>query len=427
MIKKILIGVAVLGAACAIIIPRVMKKEPFAEAVADPVVEIASPERRDISLQTALVGKVEPEDVVYVYPKASGEVTEVKIKAGEQVEEGELLCVVDTKQVDSAKSSLDAASLALSQAKEELSRQTILYQGGGISEQAYKQYQDNVKSAQISYDNAKTNYDNQVSYSQITAPISGVVELCNIEVFDQVSPSDLLCVISGPTARVVSFSVTERIRGYLREGDGITVEKDGSQYEGEITEISYMADTETGLYKVKARLSMGKEEKILSTGSSVKLYVVSEKTENAMAVPVDAVYYDGGLAYVYTYDAENESLHKVQVETGTADEEWIEILSGIDMDTQVLTTWSSELYEGTKVRVKGEAAAENVPAGEDPSVDGPEADSAAGDIRKADIAETDGLTEDAQPAGEGSETENSQTDDTESEAGSVLPTDVITQ
>lgn len=357
MMKKILIGVVVIGAACAIIIPRALRKEPFAEAVADPVVEITKPEIRDISLETALVGKVEPEDVVYVYPKASGEVTEVRIKAGELVEEGELLCVVDTKQVEGAKSSLDSASLALSQAKEELSRQTILYQGGGISEQAYKQYQDNVTSAQIAYDNAKTNYDNQVSYSQITAPISGIVELCNIEVFDQIAPSDLICVISGPTARVVSFSVTERIRGYLREGDAIAVEKDGNQYDGEITEISYMADTETGLYKVKARLDVGDSETVLSTGSSVKLYVTSEKSEGAMAVPVDAVYYDGGLSYVYTYDAETESLHKIQVETGTADDEWIEIRSGIDPDTQVLTTWSSELYEGTKVRIKGETAA----------------------------------------------------------------------
>lgn len=352
MVKKILIGVLAAAAVCAVILPRMMKKEPFAEAVADPIVEVTKAETRDISLTTGLVGKVEPEDVVYVYPKASGEITQVNVKAGEVVEQGQVICVIDTKQVESAKSSLDSASLQLKQAEDELSRQTALYEGGGISQQAYEQYQNSVKSARIAYDNAKTNYDNQVSYSQVQAPISGMVEICNAEVYDQASPAGLLCVIAGHGAKVVSFSATERIRGYLKEGDSIMVEKDGESYEGEIIEISFMADSETGLFRVKARLNENLDEYTLSTGSMVKLYVTSQKAEGIRAVPVDSVYYDGGLSYVYTYDPETGCLHKVQVETGIYDSDWIEIKSGLDEDAEVLTTWSSELYEGTKVRLK---------------------------------------------------------------------------
>lgn len=393
MKKGILIGCVAAAAVCALILPKVFSKKPFAEAVADPIVEITNPERRDIRLTTGLVGSVEPEDMVYVYPKASGEVTEVYIKAGDSVEKGQLLCVIDTKQIETAKTSLDSASLALKQAQEELSRQTILYAGGGISQQAYQQYQDAVQSAQISYNNAKVNYDNQVSYSRITAPISGKVEVSNVEVFDQVSPSNQLCVISGEGAKVVSFSVTERIKNHLKEGDSIVVEKDGQPYEGTVYEVSSMADSSTGLFQIKARLDeigvSGAERTIegtagkiseqdieesaagniegkgrtkensevssLPTGSMVKLYVVSDSAEDVLTVPVDSVYYDGGLSYVYTYDAETSSLHKVQVETGLYDSEWIEIKAGIDEGDSVLTTWSSELYEGTVVRIKEQA------------------------------------------------------------------------
>lgn len=353
MIKKIIIGAAVLAVLGALIIPKLGNKKPFAESVADPVVEITQPGIRDISLATGLVGEVEPEDVVYVYPKAAGEVTEVKVKAGEIVEAGQLLCVVDTKQIESAKSSLDSAQLSLKQAQEELSRQSVLYSGGGISRQAYQQYQDSVKAAQIAYDSARTNYDNQVSYSQMKAPISGMVELCNIQVYDQVSQNDLLCVIAGQGAKVVSFSVTERIRNYLKEGDSIVVEKDGEPYEGQITEVSFMADSGTGLFKVKARLDDAVDETRLPTGSMVKLYVISEHADQVLTVPVDSVYYDGGLAYVYTCNMEELSLHKVQVEVGLYDSDWIEIKSGLTVDDYVLTTWSSELYEGTTVRIKG--------------------------------------------------------------------------
>ncbi|MCD8221511.1 MAG: efflux RND transporter periplasmic adaptor subunit [Clostridiales bacterium] len=354
--KSVIIGgvvVVILGFAVA---SRLMNTSPFAEAVADPVVEVTTPEKRDISLTTGLVGTVEPEDVVYIYPKVSGEVREVYIKAGEVVQAGDAICEVDTKQVENAKNSLDAAELALSQAQDDLSRQSVLYAGGGISEQTYKQYQDAVTSAQISYNDAKVNYENQISYSQFVAPITGLIEVCNIEKFDQVSTNDLLCVISGRGARVVSFYVTERVKNQIREGDLITVEKDGEEYEGTVYEVSVMADSDTGLFKIKARMDESMDEYVLPTGSSVKLYVTSQSVQDVMAIPVDSVYYDGGLSYVYTYDEDGSILHKVQVETGLYDSDWIEIQSGLKFEDQVLTTWSSELGEGTSVRLKETSA-----------------------------------------------------------------------
>lgn len=50
-----------------------------------------------------MIGKIEPSDVVYIYPKAAGDVTEVNVKAGDVVTKGQVLCNIDTKQVESAK------------------------------------------------------------------------------------------------------------------------------------------------------------------------------------------------------------------------------------------------------------------------------------------------------------------------------------
>ncbi|MGL5434144.1 MAG: efflux RND transporter periplasmic adaptor subunit, partial [Lachnospiraceae bacterium] len=183
--RKSIIGWGVVVIALgAVVVTKLMSNEPFTEGVANPIVEAAAPEYQDMLVHTSLVGKVEPESLVYVYPKQSGDVTETRVKTGDTVEAGQLLYVIDTRQVESAKSSMDSAQLALSQASDELSRQAILYSGGGISEQTYKQYQDSVKSAQITYENAKTNYEYQVSYTKITAPISGVIESSNVETHD---------------------------------------------------------------------------------------------------------------------------------------------------------------------------------------------------------------------------------------------------
>lgn len=347
MKKKVIAGAVVVLVLAAAILPRFMTKKQFAQPVSLPVLEAETPVVGTIELTTGLIGTIEPADVVYIYPKAAGEVTAVNVKAGDIVAEGQLLCTIDTKQVSSAKSNMDSAALSLREAEDELSRQQILYAGGGISDQAIEQYRTSVEKARLQYNTAKDTYETQVEYSSITAPIGGLVEICDMEVYDQVSQSNLICVISGQGNRVVSFSATERVRDYLHEGDRMVVEKDGTQYVGTIFEVSTMADTSTGLFKVKASLA---GEARLSTGSNVKLYVTSEKTTNAMTIPVDAVYYDGGKAYVYTYD--DGTIHKAEVEVGIYDSERIEVLSGLTGADQVVTTWSSELYEGAQAKIK---------------------------------------------------------------------------
>lgn len=339
------------AAACAVlavlVVGRILKPNKIGQAVALPVMEAETPVIGDIRLTTSVIGSIEPSDVVYIYPKASGDVTAVNVQAGDTVTQGQVICTIDTKQVETAKSTMDEAALALKQAQSELARQQILYASGGISAQEYEQYQDSVTSASLQYDQAKYNYETQLEYSEIAAPMDGLVELCDMEVYDTVSQSDLICVISGQGQRVVSFSTTERIRGYLNTGDTIEVEKDGNIYQGTIYEISTMADETTGLYQVRAAMN---DDSFLPTGSQVKLTVTSQKTEDAMTIPVDAVYYENGEPYVCVY--EDGAVYQRDIETGIYDDTTIEVTDGLTLEDMVVTTWSSELYDGAEVDLR---------------------------------------------------------------------------
>lgn len=317
------------------------------------VVRASVPETGDIELTTGLTGTVEPSDVVYVYAKAAGDVTAVNVSAGDTVEQGQLLCVIDTEQVETAKNSMDSAQVSLAEAQSTYSRMAILYQSGDISAQEYEQYENQLRSAQLQYESAKLAYDKQVSYSQITAPISGRVESIDLEVYDHVSQSDQICVITGEGGKKVSFYVTERMMENIQTGDTLTIQKDGSTYEAVISEIATMVDDTTGLFKVKAELS---DADGVATGSTVKLELVTSYTEDAMVVPVDAVYYSGGDAFVYVY--EDGTVHMVQVEIGLYDSDYAEILDGLEPEDMVVSTWSSNLYEGATVQLREEEAAE---------------------------------------------------------------------
>ena len=335
MIKKVIAGAAVVAVAAAVVVlvlPRFRKQERFAAPVSLPVVETELPVTGDIRLTTSVIGKVEPSDVVYIYPKASGDITSVNIKAGEVVTEGDVICTIDTRQVESSKNSLESARVNLSHAREELARQQIVYSGGGISDQAFAQYKNSVESAEIK------------------SPITGVVELCNVETYDTVGQNTQICVISGQGNRVVSFSTTERIRNYMQEGDPLDVEKDGNTYSGVVNEISTMAEESTGLYKVKAGLTGNTS---LPTGSRVKLIITSQKADHVMTIPVDAVYYENSEPYVYVYN--EGTVARKDIKTGIFDSTRMEVKSGLTAKDQVVKSWSSELYDGAKVRLPGES------------------------------------------------------------------------
>ena len=349
-------GIIIAGAAVAVVaivaVPKVLRSRTVLEEAPIPVVEVANPEPGTIELYRGLVGQVEPADVVYIYPKAAGEVMEVYVKAGDMVEEGQAICKIDTKQVDAARLSMEAARTAMDNANATLARQQALYAAGDIAPATFESVQTQARAAQIQYEQAKLNYDYQMEFSNITATISGKLESFNVEVHDNVSSQVLIGVISGEGSKAVSFSVPEKIVSQLHVGDTIRIEKNGSEYIGKISELSSMIDASTGLFKVKASVENGDA---LPTGSSAKLYVTSDKVENVMTIPVDSVYYSGGDAYVYI--CEDGIVHQVPVEVGIYDSERIQILSGIDDSTQVISTWSAELYEGSNVQTVDAAEA----------------------------------------------------------------------
>ncbi|MCI7383968.1 MAG: efflux RND transporter periplasmic adaptor subunit [Hungatella hathewayi] len=312
-------------------------------------VKAEAPVSGDISLTTGLTGTIEPSDVVYVYAKAAGDVTAVMVKSGDTVSQGQVLIEIDTEQVDSARNSMDSAAVTLSEAQSTLSRMQLLYNSGDLSDQEYEQYSNAVKTAKLQYESAKLSYDKQVEYSTVTAPISGKIEDCDIEVYDRVTQSQELCVISGEGENRISFYVTQRMMKNISVGDKMEVEKNSKTYDAYISEISSMVDSETGLFKIKAQIDdMGE----IAAGSTVKLNLVTEHAENAMLVPIDAIYYSNGEAYVYLYQDGKAVQTKVVV--GLEDSEHAQITSGLTGSELVVSTWSSNLYEGAMIRLNEE-------------------------------------------------------------------------
>ena len=305
---KIKIGIAagiIVILAVAMIMTKGGKKSkggmPVGQEASVTVVKAEQPSIGDIILTTGLTGTVEPSDVVHIYAKAAGDVTAVFVKAGDMVTQGQVLFEIDTEQVE------------------------------------------------LQYESASMAYERQVQYSSITAPINGKIESFDVEVYDRVTQSQDLCVIAGEGENIVSFYVTQRMMRNANMGDELEIQKNGTTYKAYISEINSMVDTDTGLFKVKAQIENTQE---IAAGSTVKLNLVTERALDTMVVPIDAIYYSGGNAYVYLYQDGTAAM--AQVEVGLEDEEHAQILSGLSADDMVVSTWSSNLYEGAKIRLRDE-------------------------------------------------------------------------
>lgn len=341
--KRLIAGAVVLLVAAGFVFKLVSGKEEAPQYETRPTVAVQTPVTGDITLYTELTGTVEPVSRASVMPKISGEILEVNFQAGDTVQAGQVLCKIDSDALRTMELQMQSASVAADTAARELARLQPLFDGGFVSQQQFQQAQDAATSARLAYETAKIQYDLQMEYTTVTAPIGGVIESRGIELHDHVSPSAPICVISGGDQLQVNFGVTEKVMKNMNVGDALTVEKNGSTYEGNLTEIGAMVNA-SGLYDAKAAVSQGAS---LTNGAKVKLTVVMDRAEGAMTVPVDAVNYDNGNAFVYCY--EDGTAKKTMVEAGIYDSQNMEIISGLEADSQVIVTWSNELVDGQQV------------------------------------------------------------------------------
>ena len=341
---KIAIGAAVVVVAAAGIFSILGRKPEVVDDDVRPAVVAEKPQTGTISLYTDVIGTIEPSETVSVTPKIDGEILEVMFEAGQYVEAGQPLCRIDSDALTALRISMESAQVAMNDANSTLQRTQALFAGGTVSQQAFEQAQNAATSARLQYEAAKNQYDLQVEYTTVTAPISGIAESRNVDPHDNISTSNVIAVISAKDQIMVKFSVPERVMKNLQTGMAVTVDKYGTEYQGNITEVASVADTSNGLYDIKAAIQNGEA---LTTGSKAKVSVLKDIAENVMTIPVDSVSYDDGNPFIYIYD--NGVAKRVGIESGIYDMERMEVEGGLNADDLVITSWSNELSDGVEV------------------------------------------------------------------------------
>lgn len=205
-----------------------------------------------------------------------------------------------------------------------------------------------VNSAKVGAAGAKVGIDSaeyQLDMYTLTAPIDGVIEVVNVEAHDFASPGNPAYVISNKDTMTVTFGVSEGIRGTLKVGQKIEVDRNGKIYSAAITEIGSMIDQTTGLFMIKSCVSTPDDS--LLTGSTVKVTADTYSKSGVLLIPYDAVYYDNSQPYVYV--AEGNVARRRDIETDIFDDQTITVVSGLTEEDRLITSWSANLRDGAAI------------------------------------------------------------------------------
>ena len=99
---------------------------------------------------------------------------------------------------------------------------------------------------------------------------------------------------------------------------------------------------------VKVTLRVEDRGGVTRVGSFVRARITTDLVENAISVPKKALVPEAGVTYVFV--AEGDSVRKVTVTTGYADDEFIEITAGLTAGEKVVTIGQGGLRQGSKIK-----------------------------------------------------------------------------
>jgi multidrug efflux system membrane fusion protein len=292
--------------------------QPSSTAV--PVV-VATAHRGDLPVFFNGLGTVTAFNTVTVRSRVDGQIVKINFTEGQNVKEGDALIEIDPRpyqvQLEQAEGQLAKDQAQLKDMQVDYERYTLLYKEGVIPKQQLDTqqaqvgtYEGAIKADLATIDNAKL----QITYSHITAPISGRVGLRLVDMGNIVHAADTngLLVITQLQPIAVLFSLPQdqlpEVIGRMRTGKPLEVEaydRDNSDkiVAGKLLTIDNQIDTTTGTYKLKAVFDNTKNE--LFPNQFVNVHLLVDTKKNVVLVPTTAILRGPQGTYVFAVNAGN--------------------------------------------------------------------------------------------------------------------------
>ena len=343
-----------------------VKEEQGALSSAVPMVNVATVTRGASRHYLNALGTVTPLNSVLVRSRIDGQLMKVFFHEGEFVREGALLVQIDPRpgqvSLTQAHGQLVRDQASLDQAEVDLRRYEPLAQHQAIPQQqkdqqaaVVQQYRGAVEADSGQIDNANL----QLTYSRITAPISGRIGLRLVDPGNIIHAGDSTGILTITQVQPITvvFNLAEddlpALQKAMHSDPNISVEAWDRANQihiasGRILSLDNSIDPTSGTLKVKATFENKQGD--LFPNEFVNIRVLTEVRPDALLVPEAAVQRSGDDAYVYLLSTD-QTVHVRTVKTGSSDHGKIEIFSGLLPGDVVVTKGFDKMQDAIRVNV----------------------------------------------------------------------------
>ena len=309
-------------------------------------VEVATLERGEIEAILRFAANLEAEREVQVFAEAPRRVQELLVEEGDAINRGALLVRL---QDEEQRSAVAKAASQLKQARREYERQENLFAQNLVAEQIFNDASYEVDQLELALTDARRD----LSYTEVRAPIGGVVTSRLVNLGDHVTVNQALFTIVDFDSIVARIYVPEKELVRLRPSQPARLRADAmgnAGFSGAIDRISPVVDPGTGTVKVTVAIP---RQQGLRPGMYVEVELVTAVHPDALLLPKRALIYDNDQIFAFRLGDERR-VERLRVLPVLENADFVEPAADFSEGDQIVVAGQSGLKDEALVRLPGD-------------------------------------------------------------------------
>lgn len=323
---------------------------------------------KDMTLDRQYSARMTGRQIVEVRPQVSGCIMRICINEGDAVRKGQTLFVIDQvpyrAALEVAVAARKSAEARLATARMNYENETKLQEGQVVSQVSVQTMRNALLEAESALAQAKAqevNARNNLSYTEVKSPVSGVASMIPWHVGSLVNSNiaEPLVTVADDSEMYVYFSISENqsldliaqygsIESFVSKAPAVRLKlNNGQDYDqqGRISAVSGTVDAQTGA--VTLRATFPNSGGLLHNGGSATVVVPTHRT-NCIVIPQEATYELQNRMFVYRVVAGKTKATPIKLFQQNNGKEYI-VEEGLNVGDTIIAEGAGLLKEGVEI------------------------------------------------------------------------------
>lgn len=314
------------------------------------LVEVIVTQNVPLTNSVKSIGSLLANESVELSTQLGGTVEEINFEEGTFVKKGRLLLRVFNADLNAELNEIKARKKL---AQTQLKRNKELLKAEGVSQEVVDQAQANFDELAA----AEQRLQAEIEKTNVRAPFDGVIGLREVSKGDYLASNSTFASLVKVSPIKIHFSLPEKYADLIKQGDSIRFQSPNQSSLKKALVYAVEPQINIESRSIEARAKYHNADQKLFPGAFVEVYYTTEKFENSISIPNQAVVpqVDGNKVFL----VKNGKIESQNIETGIRNADKIQVLSGLSVGDTLVTTGLMQIRDGMPVRTRIDRSYQN--------------------------------------------------------------------